>query len=254
MTIIRISKRETPYVLMDKTFLEDNRLSFKAKGILAYLLSKPDNWVIMLKDLAAKGQEGRCACASAIHELESAGYVERKKTKSEKGHFEGWETIVYEQPKSGYPTSDNLSPKSGFPKSDNLTLINNEFNNINANAFIECRFEEFWAPYPIKVKRKEAEELWKKKKLDRIADTIINNVKLRVEKDAQWKAGYIPHAPKFIKGHQWEDEIQERNYVSRSNEKLIESIPERAKRQRLALRASQAAAAAALERISRKDN
>ncbi len=41
--IIRVKKCQNNFVMMDKTFLEDTRLSFKAKGILAYLLSKPDN-------------------------------------------------------------------------------------------------------------------------------------------------------------------------------------------------------------------
>ena len=39
--VIRVRKRPNNFVMIDKTFLEDDRLSFKAKGILAYLLSKP---------------------------------------------------------------------------------------------------------------------------------------------------------------------------------------------------------------------
>ena len=42
--VIRVQKRPSSFVMMDKSFLEDTRLSYKAKGILAYLLSKPDNW------------------------------------------------------------------------------------------------------------------------------------------------------------------------------------------------------------------
>lgn len=41
--IIRVRRCPNNFVMMDKTFLEDTRLSFKAKGILAYLLNKPDN-------------------------------------------------------------------------------------------------------------------------------------------------------------------------------------------------------------------
>ena len=46
--VIRVRKRPNNFVMLDKTFLEDDRLSFKAKGILAYLLSKPDNWKVIV--------------------------------------------------------------------------------------------------------------------------------------------------------------------------------------------------------------
>ena len=39
--VIRVRKSPNSFVTMDKSFLEDSRLSYKAKGILAYLLSKP---------------------------------------------------------------------------------------------------------------------------------------------------------------------------------------------------------------------
>lgn len=44
--VIRVKKRPSNFVMMDKTFLEDDRLSYKAKGLLAYLLSKPDDWKV----------------------------------------------------------------------------------------------------------------------------------------------------------------------------------------------------------------
>lgn len=38
--VIRVRKSPNRFVVMDKTFLEDSRLSYKAKGILAYLLKE----------------------------------------------------------------------------------------------------------------------------------------------------------------------------------------------------------------------
>lgn len=40
--IIRVEKHTKNFVILNKVFLEDKRLSFKSKGILTYLLSKPD--------------------------------------------------------------------------------------------------------------------------------------------------------------------------------------------------------------------
>ena len=39
-------ERERNYTVMDNTFLKDKRLSWKAKGLFAYILSLPSNWKI----------------------------------------------------------------------------------------------------------------------------------------------------------------------------------------------------------------
>jgi hypothetical protein len=73
--IIRVQKRENPYVQIDKRPLEDMRLSWRAKGILAYLLSKPDSWTVQASDILNHGTEGRDAVRSAMGELRNLGYA-----------------------------------------------------------------------------------------------------------------------------------------------------------------------------------
>ncbi|MBO5459690.1 MAG: hypothetical protein J5981_05515, partial [Lachnospira sp.] len=75
--IIRIKKRPSNFVMMDKTFLEDNRLSFKAKGILAYLLSKPDNWKVIVQDLVKYSTDGKASVYTGLKELKEYGYYEK---------------------------------------------------------------------------------------------------------------------------------------------------------------------------------
>ncbi len=68
-TIIRVEKRER-YVVLDKHFLEeDDRLSWKATAILAYLLAKPDGWEIRVADLIKRKQDGRDSVRSGLREL-----------------------------------------------------------------------------------------------------------------------------------------------------------------------------------------
>ncbi len=67
--IIRVKKCQNNFVMMDKTFLEDTRLSFKAKGILAYLLSKPDNWKVIVGNLVNSSTDGKKAIYSGLKEL-----------------------------------------------------------------------------------------------------------------------------------------------------------------------------------------
>jgi len=43
MAIVR-AKRKTNFTIIGNTGLKDKRLSLKAKGLLAYMLSLPDDW------------------------------------------------------------------------------------------------------------------------------------------------------------------------------------------------------------------
>ena len=71
-----------------------------------------------------------------------------------------------------------------------------------------ARFVEFWAVYPLKKGRKDAEVKWRLRGLDAIADRIIADVKERALHDRQWKAGYVPHGSTYVNGAGWEDEIE----------------------------------------------
>lgn len=96
-TIMRVKKdKNNPYIMLNKEFVNDTSLSFKAKGILLYLLSKPDNWRIMVCDLINSSIDGETAVRNGIKELISAGYIEKKITRSDKGRFEKFEYIIYE--------------------------------------------------------------------------------------------------------------------------------------------------------------
>ena len=58
MSIVRIQKRKNPYVQIDHRPLNDERLTWEARGVLGYLLSKPDTWEVNIKDLANKSPNG----------------------------------------------------------------------------------------------------------------------------------------------------------------------------------------------------
>jgi len=68
------------------------------------------------------------------------------------------------------------------------------------------RFEEWWLAYPKKKKRQDTLKKWKSRKLDSIADRLIEDVRLRLQTRA-WKEGYIPDPTTYINGSRWEDEV-----------------------------------------------
>ncbi len=97
--ILRIQKRESPYVQIDKRPLEDPRISWRAKGILAYLLSKPDGWSVRMENVLKHGTEGRDAVASAMKELQSAGYAWIATSRNPDGSLAGKTWIISEEPR-----------------------------------------------------------------------------------------------------------------------------------------------------------
>jgi hypothetical protein len=76
--------------------LEDDRLSFKAKGLLSYLLSRSDDWDVYQSQLADLGPDGESAVRSGLQELMELGYLNRKKLRKEDGTFKGYMYVIYE--------------------------------------------------------------------------------------------------------------------------------------------------------------
>lgn len=58
-----------------KTALEDARLSWKARGLLAFLLSLPPDAPFSSETLAEASPQGRSAALSGLRELRAAGYL-----------------------------------------------------------------------------------------------------------------------------------------------------------------------------------
>jgi hypothetical protein len=149
-TIIRTNKRENPYVMIDKFGLNDERLSWKAKGLLAYLLSKPDNWQIYERELIKRSKDGRDSVRAGLRELEKFGYISRRQLRNEDGSFSSMEYIVYERPieitriedaneksfDNNEPQTEN--PSTDFPSTENPLLLNNDLNNNDLNNLIDC--------------------------------------------------------------------------------------------------------------------
>lgn len=70
--------------------LNDDRLSFKAKGLFAYIQSKPSGWDFNGRRVAKDSKDGYKSVYAGLKELEDAGYLTRKRCKDEKGKFD-WE-------------------------------------------------------------------------------------------------------------------------------------------------------------------
>ncbi|WP_317853776.1 DUF6017 domain-containing protein [Chakrabartyella piscis] len=94
--VIRVQKRHSSFVMMDKGFLENPNLSWKAKGILAYLLSKPDDWCVIVRDVINHSTDGKGAVYSGLNELKEEGHYTKVPIRDERGKIIRWESNIYE--------------------------------------------------------------------------------------------------------------------------------------------------------------
>jgi hypothetical protein len=83
-------RKKNGFTQISNSMLEDNQLSWRAKGLLAYMLSRPDNWKINKADLLKRGTEGRDAMQGALKELKDLGYLHIYSKTSGNGQIAEW--------------------------------------------------------------------------------------------------------------------------------------------------------------------
>lgn len=98
------AQRNTNFTIMSNVGLRDERLSYKARGLLAYLLSMPDHWRTSERHLAAKAPDGRHAVSTGLKELERAGYLIRQRIRLDDGTFD-WHSVIYDEPQQAGESS-----------------------------------------------------------------------------------------------------------------------------------------------------
>ena len=85
-------------------------MSLKARGLLVTMLSLPNNWKFSENGLCALfKKDGQASIRSGLKELESSGYLVRRRTRDDMGRVDGVEWIIYDQPRLENRNVDNPS-------------------------------------------------------------------------------------------------------------------------------------------------
>lgn len=97
MRIVRAPRPDHGFLILRNETARDCRLSFRASGLLAHVLSLPDNAGTSAAELAEKRPEGREAIKTAFAELERHGYAVVTRQQDARGRWSTTRT-VYDVP------------------------------------------------------------------------------------------------------------------------------------------------------------
>jgi len=204
MTIQRVP--EVPFAQIANSALRDSRLSFKARGVLALVLSNVGDWEASRSWLINQSEkDGRHAIQEALNELTELGYREVRKVQ-ENGKVRSIVEWRHEPSVSISRPTENLTvtkpdgqetrrykehhPSEHHQKEHNQDLFG---------------FDDFWNVYPLKKNKGAAKRAWKAaiKKTD--VETIVAGA--RKYRDAQKRdPDFTAHASTWLNGERWDDE------------------------------------------------
>lgn len=223
MSIIRAPRPEANFYLLNKGISEDARLSWAARGLLIFLLGKPDHWEISVAHLrgeTAKSAKptGRDGVYALLQELISAGYVSRRQERSESGVLGENNYLVSETPLPDQPLP--ALPETAQPYTAEPTLVSIDSKQglkesvrtekpMSKTELAEG-FDRFYKLYPRRQKRPAAELAWQKLGPTSEQQDVILQALAEHCKQPDWlKDGgqYIPLPASWLNARRWEDEL-----------------------------------------------
>lgn len=210
----------------------DSGLSWKAVGLLTYLVTRPDGWKFNHRDLVSRHQDGKAAVTSGLRELRDAAYIKTKPRPSG-----GWEWFVSDEPLSiedwdellsGNPKVENrtygpVSRKSVCGKSTPITVrspYQEELVPISSNGAPESDNK--------RAEKEDFERLWmlarrgpKKKALDQYGKAVPKKVsaeamyaarKIHVDRASHLR--WVKNLDLWIRDERWHEEVPESEEMS----------------------------------------
>lgn len=233
---IKVASRKG-YTVLQNTMILDKQLSLKTKGLMAVILSRPDDWEFSVGGLAAFCGCGKDAIRGALKELEQAGYLTRQQLHGEGGAFSGNLYEIHDsvdQTDDNPPLSDNPTtasaplsgkPSTGKPSTENPTQRNKDLTKKGSNEtpysppggrraksepkWMPDRFEAFWAYYREHARgedRTGAVREWDRLKPDDALIRIMGQALRAQVASEDWRRGIgVPYACRWLRNRRWED-------------------------------------------------
>jgi hypothetical protein len=214
MSIVRAPRPAYGFLILRNEVSNDKRLSWAARGLLVYLLSKPDDWNVSVAQLINETKEsdnplGRDGVYKILKQLIDAGYVKKIETKN-KGQFSGIDYIVsddceHHEPFTDSPLTDLADAALPLAADPPQLITINKLKTIN-NKTQPDGFDDFWKDYARHDGKANALKAWGKlKKADREMALSVLSQQLAVWKKEGTEKQFIPHASTWLNNRRFED-------------------------------------------------
>ena len=226
MAILRNASKGK-YTVLNNGIFRDENLSAKSLGILAKMLSLPDNWEFSETGLCSIfKKDGRDSIRSGLKELEENGYLVRIRVRDDSGKLTSVEWTVSDRPMFEKPMLEN--PMLENPMLENRTQYNTkEYNTkefitkefitkdippISPKGKTDCSdlFNKFWTAYPKHIAKQSAVKAFEKLKPDeKLLEAMLKAI-ARQKESKQWEkdgGAFIPYPATWLNQRRWEDEL-----------------------------------------------
>ena len=221
MAILRNASKGK-YTVLNNGIFRDENLSAKSLGILAKMLSLPDNWEFSVTGLCSIfKKDGIDSIRNGLKELEQNGYLVRNRVRDESGKLTSAEWTVSDQPMLGKPMLEN--PMLENPMLENRTQYNTK--EYNTKEFItkdippispkwktdySDLLNQFWTAYPKYIAKQSAVKAFEKLKPDeKLLEAMLKAIEMQKE-SKQWEkdgGAFIPYPATWLIQRRWEDEL-----------------------------------------------
>src|SRR5215471_12048563 len=195
--------------MVDNAMIRDKRLSWKAKGILTYLLGRQEGWRVQVSDIMERATDGETAVRGGLQGLRTFGYakleeirlkgriVDRRFTISENGDLVD---RVLASPHRDFPNVEK--PHVEKPNGENHQLNKTEDSNTGPKQnkkrkafepsvdFLNDKLQEEWAAFQISRQqmRKPMTEIARGRMVRKISAMPVEDAiaQLRQSTDKGW--------------------------------------------------------------------
>ena len=216
MAILRNVSRGK-YTVLNNGIFRDENLSAKSLGILAKMLSLPDNWEFSETGLCSIfKKDGRSSIRSGLKELEENGYLVRSRVRDESGKLTSTEWTVSDKPMFENPMLENpmLENRTQYNTKEYNTkeFITKDIPPISPKGEKDCSdlFNQFWTAYPKHIAKQSAVKAFEKLKPDeKLLEAMLKAIAMQKE-SKQWEkdgGAFIPYPATWLNQRRWEDEL-----------------------------------------------
>jgi hypothetical protein len=196
------------YAQIPNDWLRDSRLSLKAIGLLAQLMTHSPGWNVSIRTLALSNKVSRDQITAAIKELEQYGYINRSQERdgsrfaeavyTTRDPYTDAELSAAELPLTENSATENPTTKNTITKEQQSKEkhIKNEY---------EESFELFWKAYPRKENKPKAAKEFAKLLGEK--DLLMKQLQVWLNHPAKADRGYWPHAERWLRDCRFNDEL-----------------------------------------------